>query len=69
MDPVWRKSKKSAENGGCVEVATLPECVLVRDSKNPDGARLQVSYGAWRDFLAGTRERTWENVGIGGRTG
>ena len=36
----WRTSSYSGSNGGqCIEVA-VPGRVLVRDSKNPDGARL-----------------------------
>lgn len=34
---VWRKSRKSQDNGGCVEVADLREYVAVRDSKDPNG--------------------------------
>jgi hypothetical protein len=49
---VWRTSSYSAGNGGCVEVATAPERVLVRDSKDPDGPMLAVPPTAWRDFLA-----------------
>ena len=48
----WRKSSYSGSNGGqCIEVA-VPGRVLVRDSKNPDGARLGFSAQAWREFAA-----------------
>jgi len=38
--------------GNCVEVArNLPGLVAVRDSKEPDGAKLVVSQASWRVFL------------------
>ncbi|HSZ30923.1 MAG TPA: DUF397 domain-containing protein [Pseudonocardiaceae bacterium] len=47
----WRTSSYSAAHGDCVEVAPTPECVLVRDSKDPDGPALAVPTPAWRTFL------------------
>ncbi|MFK3979134.1 DUF397 domain-containing protein [Micromonospora sp. NPDC050397] len=49
----WRKSTKSGNNGGnCVEVAdNLPGVVLVRDSKDRDGATLGFGPEAWREFV------------------
>ncbi len=54
---VWHKSTFSNGNGGaCVEVATnLHELVAVRDSKDPDGAKLIISPAAWREFMAQIR--------------
>ncbi len=50
----WRKSSYSSQSGNCVEVArNLPGLVAVRDSKEPDGARLVVSAEAWRVFIRG----------------
>ena len=47
----WQKSSHSGQSGNCVEVArNLPGLVAVRDSKEPDGARLVVSMDAWRAF-------------------
>ncbi len=35
---VWRKARRSHQNGGCVEVAAnLPGVIAVRDSKRPEG--------------------------------
>ncbi len=52
MDLTWRKSSHSDSQGGaCVEVATLPGQVLIRDSKDPDGPRLAVPATEWRTFL------------------
>jgi len=48
---VWRKSTFSGE-AGCVEVAFLPQTVLVRDSYSPDGPILEFSIHAWRSFIS-----------------
>jgi hypothetical protein len=43
---VWRKASRSGTSNGdgnCVEVAELPDRMLVRDSTDPDGPRLMVS--------------------------
>ena len=46
----WRKSTYSGANGGdCIEVAST-DMIMVRDTKNPDGAMLKVSAGDWRKF-------------------
>lgn len=49
----WFKSSYSSGEGGeCVEVATTPAAVLVRDSKQTDGPVLGVTAGAWAGFVA-----------------
>ena len=48
----WHKSSYSGQSGNCVEVArNLPGLVAVRDSREPDGAKLVVSRDAWRAFV------------------
>ncbi|MUN39800.1 DUF397 domain-containing protein [Actinomadura litoris] len=38
----WRKSTKSGSEGGtCVEVATAESLIALRDSKDPEGPRLE----------------------------
>jgi hypothetical protein len=50
---VWRKSSFSGAtaHGDCVEVAFAVEAVAVRDSKNPDGPRLEFPQAQWRRFV------------------
>jgi len=51
-DHVWIKSSYSTDEGpDCVEVATAPAHILVRDSKNPDGPRLTLAPTTWATFL------------------
>ncbi|MFC9973142.1 DUF397 domain-containing protein [Spirillospora sp. NPDC127200] len=53
----WRKSRHSGggNDDACVEVAHLTDVVGVRDSKDPDGPRLNVSRDAFDDLLARVR--------------
>jgi hypothetical protein len=48
---VWRKSRASGADGGCIEVATWESSVLVRDSRDHPGATLTLSPAQWRQFV------------------
>jgi hypothetical protein len=48
----WIRSSK-CESNTCVEVLLLPDQVLVRDSKNPDGAQLKFTPSEWLAFTRG----------------
>lgn len=47
----WRKSSYCNTGGQCVEVARAGTRRLVRDSKDPAGARLAFSAAAWAAFI------------------
>jgi hypothetical protein len=47
----WRKSTKSGDTANCVEVATAPDGMLVRDSKDPDGPVLVFARDSWLAFV------------------
>ncbi|MEU8840082.1 DUF397 domain-containing protein [Streptomyces roseus] len=50
----WFKSSysDSGDINDCVEVASTPGAVLVRDSKDVERAHLTVGPGAWAGFVA-----------------
>jgi hypothetical protein len=53
----WRKSSRSTGQGSeCVEVARAHGTVGVRDSKNPDGAKLAFAPGAMRNLARKIKE-------------
>ncbi|MER5471460.1 DUF397 domain-containing protein [Streptomyces sp. NPDC002685] len=48
----WIKSSYSTPDGpDCVEMAAVPDRILVRDSKDPGGPRLVLTPAAWAAFL------------------
>jgi hypothetical protein len=49
----WFKSSYSSGNDGnsCVEIATTPATVHVRDSKDIGGPQLALTQDAWADFV------------------
>ncbi|MFD9426986.1 MULTISPECIES: DUF397 domain-containing protein [unclassified Streptomyces] len=50
----WFKSSysDSSNSNECVEVASTPEAVHVRDSKDVQGPRLAVTSAAWVGFVS-----------------
>jgi hypothetical protein len=49
--PQWRKSSHSGNSGNCIEIAAQPgPAIAIRDSKDPDGARLSFMPHRWLRF-------------------
>ncbi|WP_328338274.1 DUF397 domain-containing protein [Streptomyces violaceus] len=48
----WFKSSYSSSGSGdCVEIATCPDTIHIRDSKNQQGPQLTLSLTTWAAFL------------------
>ncbi|MCX3060355.1 DUF397 domain-containing protein [Streptomyces beihaiensis] len=54
----WRKSSYSGggEGNNCVEIATRPTHIAVRDSKRPTERTLVVPSGAFRAFISSLKD-------------
>ena len=50
---IWRKARRSAHNGGCVEIAAnLPGVTAIRDSTKPEGGAHVIGRASFAEFLA-----------------
>ncbi|MFI7414670.1 DUF397 domain-containing protein [Streptomyces sp. NPDC049627] len=48
----WKKSTYSPDASNCVEIATTPTTIHIRDSKNLAGPHLILQSTTWADFLS-----------------
>jgi Domain of unknown function (DUF397) len=55
-DLQWRKTRRSAGHGACVEVAPVNGQIAVRDSMNPGGGRLQYPPQSWQTFISAVKD-------------
>jgi hypothetical protein len=53
----WRKARRSANDGACVEVALVNGQIAVRDSKDHCGCWLRYSVRSWRDFTSNVKTK------------
>lgn len=58
----WRKSRRSAGNGGdCVDAAPAePDAVAERDSKHPRSPALGFARATWTAFVADTKNGRYD---------
>ncbi|WP_330339667.1 DUF397 domain-containing protein [Streptomyces sp. NBC_00557] len=52
----WQKSSYSGDSSNCVETATTPTAIHIRDSKTPTAPHLTLAPSTWTDFLAHATE-------------
>lgn len=59
----WFKSSYSPANGDCVEIKVHDSLNIgIRDSKNPNGARLMVHLSSWGSFAQSAATAHFEEV-------
>ena len=51
----WRKSKRSMNNGNCAEISSAGGVVMVRDTKDKQGAMLRYPAASWLGFIREAR--------------
>lgn len=57
----WKKASRSSANGeNCVELATAPGVVAVRDSKDPSGPRHRFSVAAMAEFATAIKQGRYD---------
>jgi hypothetical protein len=54
---LWRKSTYSNSSSNCIETASQPGAVAVRDSKDPEGPKLAIPAAGWRAFTRRVQDR------------
>jgi Domain of unknown function (DUF397) len=54
----WRTSRRSADQGACVEVASRSPFVLVRDSLDRSGPVVEFTSVQWLEFVTRIRSGT-----------
>ena len=58
---IWRKARRSAHNGDCVEIAAnLPGVTAIRDSKRPEGGAHIVGRDSFAEFLADIKDGRYD---------
>jgi hypothetical protein len=58
----WRKTRRSANDGACVEVALINGRIAVRDSKDPGSFWLRYPMRSWRDFTSSLKIEAYSST-------
>lgn len=65
LDPtnlVWRKARRSTNDGACVEIASVVGEIALRDSKDPSGPILVYTSGAFSAFIEGVKKGEFDDL-------
>lgn len=62
MTTEWVKSRKSAQNGSCVEMRRNGPDVEVRDTKDPDGAVQRQTLTGFTAWLNGAKQGEFDHL-------
>jgi len=60
-EPSWHTGKR-CDGGQCVEIGTLGGSILIRNSVDPDGARLKLSRSGWQEFVARLKDGDYDGL-------
>jgi hypothetical protein len=58
----WVKARASTYNGQCVEIASAPGKIAIRDSKNPTGPILVYTPAEFKAFLISVRNGEFDKL-------
>jgi len=58
----WVRASRCYGHGDCVELAIDGHVVLIRDSKNPDGAHLRFTRAEFAAFIDGARRGEFDRL-------
>jgi predicted secreted Zn-dependent protease len=60
-EATWRTAGR-CDGGTCVEIGVLGRLILIRSSADPDGVRIALSRGEWREFVAGVKDGEFDGL-------
>lgn len=60
-EPIWRNAGR-CDGGHCLEIGTLGEFVVVRNSADPDGTYVTLSREEWHAFAAGVKNGEFDDI-------
>jgi len=58
----WLKAQASSHNGACVEIASIADKIVMRDSKDPDGPILVYTPAEFKAFLGGAQNGEFDRI-------
>lgn len=58
----WRKAKRSMNNGNCAEIGSVGGAVMVRDTKDRQGAVLRYPAVSWLEFVREARKGRFDGL-------